>query len=111
MLKFQLTRREGAAGCVLAIPRPVWDSWQPFLGAPQLVDLGDGTSRLVGAGEGASADPVLSGQQAQPPNWIYVFDIDEHPPADGQPTPVRIDAVIATDAPSLSRLALDVAPA
>lgn len=111
MVKFQLTRREGSAGCVLAIPRPVWDSWQPFLGAPELVDRGDGTSRLVAAGEQPDDDPVLSGRQAQPPNWIYVFDIDEQPPPDGQPTPVRIDAVIGTDAPSLSRLALDVAPA
>lgn len=111
MVKFQLTRRDSSAGCVLAIPRPVWDSWQPFLGAPELVERDDGTFRLVAAGDRHDDDHVLAGRQAQPPNWIYVFDIDEQPPADGQPTPVKIDAVIGTDAPSLSRLALDVAPA
>lgn len=111
MVKFQLTRREGSAGCVLAVPQPVWDSWQPFLGGPRLVDRGDGTSRLLGSGEREEDDPVLSGESDPPPNWIYVFDIDEQPPADGSPSSVHVRAVINTDAPSLSRLALDVAPA
>ena len=34
MLKFELARKGAAAGTVLAIPQSVWDSWQPFLGAP-----------------------------------------------------------------------------
>jgi len=111
MVKFQITRRESSAGCVLAIPQPVWDSWQPFLGAPRLVDRGDGTSRLIAAGDSPEDDPVLSGREPQPPNWVYVFDVDEQPPSDGSSTPVTITAVIGTDAPSLSRMALDVAPA
>ena len=34
--KFQVTKRETSVGCALALPQPVWDSWQPFLGAPEL---------------------------------------------------------------------------
>jgi hypothetical protein len=37
--------------------------------------------------------------------------VDEQLPGSGQPTPVTITAVIGTDAASLSRMALDVAPA
>lgn len=111
MFKFQITRRESSAGCILALPRPVWDSWQPFLGAPDLYDAGDGTHRLVvpalddDPGDGAPGD----GPDA--PNWIYVFDIADDPPADGSTTPIEVQLVIATDAPTLSRLALDIAPA
>ncbi|WP_448640745.1 hypothetical protein [Geodermatophilus sp. URMC 63] len=68
MVKFQLTRRDSSAGCVLAILRPVWDSWQPFLGTPELVERDDGTFRLVAAGDRPADDPVLAGRQAQPPN-------------------------------------------
>ena len=64
-LKFQVTRRETSAGCILALPRPVWDSWQPFLGAPELHLQQDGTWRL------------LDDHEANPANWIYVFDIGE----------------------------------
>lgn len=102
MFKFQITRRPSSAGCILALPRPVWDSWQPFLGAPDVVDMGDGTHRLQAKGE-----PVTD---TTAPNWIYVFDIDEQPPADGSTTPIDIQFVIATDAPTLSRFALDIAP-
>jgi hypothetical protein len=104
MFKFQITRRASSSGCILALPRPVWDSWQPFLGAPEIVDMNDGTHRLKGQDDGAVD---LSNQT---PNWIYVFDIADEPPADGSPTPVELQLVIATDAPTLSRLALDIAP-
>jgi len=102
MFKFQITRRESSAGCILALPRPVWDSWQAFLGSPTLTDAGDGTHWLSGPGE----PPV----RPLAPNWIYVFDIDEQPPADAGPTPIDIYRVVATDAPTLSRLALELAP-
>jgi hypothetical protein len=36
LVKFQLSTGKAAAGTVLALPRAVWDSWQPFLGAPKL---------------------------------------------------------------------------
>jgi Restriction endonuclease NotI len=104
MFKFQITKRSSSAGCILALPRPVWDSWLPFLGAPQIVDMGDGTHQLAAPGETVDKSSVPV------PSWIYVFDIAEQPPADGRPTPVDIEFVIATDSPTLSRLALDIAP-
>lgn len=107
MFKFQVTRRESSAGCILALPRPVWDSWQPFLGAPSVVPVEDGTYRLRDP-RGDDYDVVASDRA---PNWIYVFDIADEPPEDGSTTPISIELVIATDAPTLSRLALDVAPA
>ena len=70
-------------------------------------DLGDGTHAL--------RDPRLDEHTKVPadraPNWIHVFDIADEPPADGSPTPVDVQLVVATDAPTLSRLALDLAPA
>lgn len=104
MFKFQITRRASSSGCILALPRPVWDSWQPFLGAPELVDMHDGTHRLRAQGE----ETVDLSNIA--PNWIYVFDIADQPPVDGSTTPIELQLVIATDAPTLSRLALDIAP-
>ena len=104
MFKFQITRRSSSAGCILALPRPVWDSWLPFLGAPQIVDMGDGTHQLAAPGETVDKTSVPV------PSWIYVFDIAEVPPPDGRPTPVDIALVIATDSPTLSRLALETAP-
>jgi hypothetical protein len=53
----------------------------------------------------------LDDDQADPADWIYVFDIGEHPADDGGPAPIIIDIVIGTDAATLSRAALDVAPA
>lgn len=98
-LKFQLTRRETSAGCVLALPRPVWDSWQPFLGAPELRQQPDGTWRL------------LDDEEANPSDWIYVFDISENQGANGGPAPIDASLVIGTDAATLSRAAFDIAPA
>jgi hypothetical protein len=98
-LKFQLTRRETSVGCVLALPRPVWDSWQPFLGAPELRQQPDGTWRL------------LDDDEANPSDWIYVFDISESQGAHGGPAPIDVSLVIGTDAATLSRAAFDIAPA
>jgi len=97
--KFQVTKRETSVGCVLALPQPVWDSWQPFLGAPELHELPDGTLRL------------LDDQAAHPSDWIYVFDIDTEPGPDGRPAPIRVSLVIGTDAATLSRAAFEIAPA
>jgi hypothetical protein len=98
-LKFQITRRETSAGCILALPRPVWDSWQPFLGAPELHQRPDGTWRL------------LDDDEANPVDWIYVFDIGEEQGPDGAPAPINVSLVIGTDAATLSRAAFDIAPA
>lgn len=97
--KFQITRRDTSAGCVLAIPQPVWDSWQPFLGAPQLHEQPDGTWRL------------LDDREASPADWIYVFDIDDQPGPEGTPAPINVRLVIGTDAATLSHAAFDIAPA
>jgi hypothetical protein len=97
--KFQVTKRDTSAGCVLALPQPVWDSWQPFLGAPELREQPDGTWRL------------LDDQDANPSDWIYVFDVDESPAPDGGPAPLRVKLIIGTDAQTLSRAAFDIAPA
>ena len=97
--KFQVTKRETSVGCALALPQPVWDSWQPFLGAPELHEQPDGTWRL------------LDDQAVQPSDWIYVFDIDTEPSPGGRPAPIRVSLVIGTDAATLSRAAFEVAPA
>ncbi|MGL4174779.1 MAG: hypothetical protein ACRCSN_01780 [Dermatophilaceae bacterium] len=105
MFKFQIARRASSSGCILALPRPVWDSWQPFLGAPELVDMSDGTHRLRAQGDDVVGSPTVA-----VPNWIYIFDVSDEPPPDGSTTPVELQLVIATDALTLNRLALDIAP-
>jgi hypothetical protein len=100
MFKFQLGQHERCAGCVLAIPQAVWDSWQRHLGAPQLSEASDGTYRLLAPGRPAP-DPC--------PAWIYVFEPDAS--AASTPSPIAVQLVIGTDAPSISHWALDVAPA
>jgi hypothetical protein len=97
--KFQVTKRTTSVGCVLALPQPVWDSWQPFLGAPELHEQPDGTWRL------------LDDQATRPTDWIYVFDIDTHASPGGRAAPIRVSLVIGTDAATLSRAAFEVAPA
>lgn len=97
--KFQITRRDTSVGCALALPQPVWDSWQPFLGGPELHEQPDGTWRL------------LDDRASQPSDWIYVFDIDTQPGVDGTPAPIRVSLVIGTDAATLSRAAFEIAPA
>lgn len=97
--KFQVTKQDTSVGCALALPRPVWDSWQPFLGAPELHEQPDGTWRL------------LDDQASRPSDWIYVFDIDTEPGDGGRPAPIRVSLVIGTDAATLSRAAFEVAPA
>jgi hypothetical protein len=97
--KFQVTKRDTSVGCALALPQPVWDSWQPFLGAPELREQPDGTWRL------------LDDHTTRPSDWIYVFDIDTEPGAEGRPAPIRVSLVIGTDAATLSRAAFEVAPA
>lgn len=104
MFKFQITRRSSSVGCILAIPRPVWDSWQPFLGAPETEELANGSYRLKVSGR----TDLEADSQAR--NWIFVFDIAEEPPSDGSPTAVDIHMRIETDAPTLSKLALDISP-
>ncbi|WP_406123693.1 NotI family restriction endonuclease [Streptomyces canus] len=99
MFKFQLGAHDTSAGCIFAIPRSVWDSWQRHLGKPELVDYEDDTWRLVKPDH----EPVEN-----PPAWIYVFDTEL---SDTEtPNPLKLWRVIGTDAATLSHYALDVAP-
>lgn len=99
MFKFQLGQHARCAGCVLAIPQAVWNSWQRHLGAPELTSEHDGTFSLF-----APDRP----RPALVPAWIYVFDTDARPGV--TPSPIMTKLMIATDAPSMSYWALDVAP-
>ena len=100
MFKFQLGNHDRCAGCVLAIPQSVWDSWQKHLGAPELTAEPDGTFSLLAPGRTRS-DPC--------PAWIYVFDPDAR--ADVTPSPIVARHMIGTDVHSISHWALDAAPA
>lgn len=64
LVKFQLSSGGAAAGTVLALPKSVWDSWQPFLGGPTLEATDAGYSVIAGA--------PTTGLNA----FICVFDID-----------------------------------
>lgn len=97
MFKFQIGAHEHCAGCIFAIPRPVWDSWQRHLGAPELIDAGDGTWRMPGGDVGE-----------KPPAWIYVFDVNAE--STQTPNDVALWRVIGTDARIMSRHALEEAP-
>lgn len=55
MLKFKLAGRGAAAGTVLALPNSVWDSWQPFLGAPHVGKIDSGLYAISSA-EAAKLD-------------------------------------------------------
>lgn len=98
MFKFQIGDHPSSAGCIFAIPRAVWDSWQRHLGAPDLIESADGTWRL-----GVSADGL-----PDPSAWIYVFDLTES--EDQSPNAIELWRVIGTDSASLSHYALTVAP-
>lgn len=98
MLKFQIGADESCAGCVLALPVSVWDSWQRHLGKPDLLKNADGTFSLDWEGRRAG----------RPPAWIYLFDLDVSTRI--SPNKLLLRRVIATDADSMGHFALKVAP-
>jgi hypothetical protein len=100
MLKFQIGAQGSCAGCVLALPESVWESWQRHLGGPELTPRPDGDYEMKRPGTESGVHP---------PAWIYVFDID--PNAATSPNPLVIRKRIATDADSVAYFALKVAPA
>lgn len=100
MFKFQIGGHGDSTGCVFALPRAVWDSWQRHLGAPEMVEHEDGTWRL-------HTDRFEL--PSKPSSWIYVFDIATD--ADVSPSPIKLWRVIGTSAEILAHYALDVAPA
>lgn len=99
MFKFQLGHHGRCAGCVLALPTAVWDSWQRHLGSPELTKEADGTYSL----RAPNRPPPATW-----PAWIYIFE----PNASSAitPSPIAVSKIIGTDAPSISHWALDVAP-
>lgn len=99
MFKFQLGNHARCAGCVLAIPESVWNSWSPHLGKPTPTPHGDGSDNLFTPG-------VTRPEQV--PAWIYVFGLDAT--SGTTPSPILLRNIIATDAHSMSYYALDVAP-
>lgn len=99
MFKFQIGAHDASAGCIFAIPRAVWESWQRHLGRPDLVEYSDGTWRLVQDGH----QPVEN-----PPAWIYVFDVEQSQTQ--TPNSLNLWRVIGTNAAALSHYTLDVSP-
>jgi len=101
LLKFQLSGRGAAAGTILALPQAVWDSWQPFLGAPELEPVDELTYRIKAVDdlpETASANNAL----------ICVFDLDSRSTA--PISPVQIKMYIQANADQLSHHAFRVVP-
>ena len=97
LFKLRLGLQPECAGCVLALPQAVWDSWQPHLGAPEFVRLPDQTWSLEG-------HPVPTKQAG----WLSVFDIDERSKV--SPNPIVVKQEIRLDVEMLSKLAFEIAP-
>jgi hypothetical protein len=100
LLKFQLVDHADCAGCVLTLPESVWLSWQPHLGAPELLRARDGVFEFTG--DIAATDPSGKG-------WIQIFDSDIK--GRETPNPLRITKTIRASSRQLARLAFEKAPA
>jgi hypothetical protein len=102
LLKFRLAGEgSAAAGTVLAIPQSVWDSWQPFLGAPELEDESPGVKRLRVAPD-APPEPPLNA-------YVAVFDLDA---ASAKPvSPVEIKHFIRISPERMTHHAFTEVPA
>lgn len=102
LLKFRLAGDgSAAAGTVLALPRSVWDSWQPFLGAPELEDESPGVKRLRMT-EGTPPEPPLNA-------YICVFDLDAA--SESSISPVTIELFIRVSPERMAHHAFTVVPA
>jgi hypothetical protein len=97
VFKFQIGADETCAGCAIAIPLGVWQSWKKHLGNAPLTPGENGVQELR-----------LNDMAPKTPAWIYVFEIDTASPQ--TPNPIRIVETIATDAEAIVHYALRVAP-
>ncbi|APW43593.1 DNA methyltransferase [Rhodoferax saidenbachensis] len=100
MLKFKLSGRGSAAGTVLALPRSVWDSWQPFLGAPTLEDESPGIKRFKIHDKDAKQEILNS--------FICVFDVDAA--QNSSSSPIKIDHFIRVSPEQLAHHAFTEVP-
>jgi Restriction endonuclease NotI len=101
LLKFKLAGAgAAAAGTVLALPRSVWDSWQPFLGAPTLEDEASGVKRFAAS----RAEKKQSALNA----YICVFDLDATAPH--AISPVVIEHFVRVSPERLAHQAYDIVP-
>lgn len=101
LLKFRLAGEgSAAAGTVLAIPQSVWDSWQPFLGAPELENEAPGIKRLRVA-PGASPEMPLNA-------YVCVFDLEAT--SEAAVSPVEIKHFIRISPERLTRHAFTEVP-
>jgi hypothetical protein len=112
MLKFKLSA-EGAAsaGTVLALPRAVWDSWQPFLGAPELEDAPEPEGALADQHIKRFVLPKASSDDTPEPQlnaFICVFDLDSSQPA--EVSPVKIDHFVRVSPERLAHHAFTQVP-
>lgn len=101
LLKFRLAGDgSAAAGTVLALPRSVWESWQPFLGAPALEDESPGIKHLR-VTQGAPPEPPLNA-------YICVFDLDAD--SESSVSPVKIELFIRVSPERMAHHAFAVVP-
>jgi len=99
MVKFQLSGQGAAAGTVLALPKAVWESWQPFLGRPEILrGNGDVDEMKAYAGESPSDHNA----------YICVFDLDMH--HKDPISPVKVDRFIKLSPDALAHYAFKVVP-
>jgi len=99
MVKFQLSGQGAAAGTVLALPEAVWESWQPFLGRPEVI-RGAGDVDVMKAHGGKAP--------AEHNAYICVFDLDAH--HKDPISPVKVERFIKLSADTLSHYAFKVVP-
>lgn len=90
LLKFELSKEGAGAGTVLAVPQAVWDSWQPFLGRPNVEYVRGVESQIKG-----SDNKSYHGTNA----WIFLFELDAK--SAGSISPVKITAKIRVSATDL----------
>lgn len=100
LFKFSFGRNDRCAGTSLILPEAVWDSWQPFLGKPDLQPSASGVFALTKPGQQLPSDKI--------PAWIYVIDIDAASRV--SPNPIVVRRIIASTADALNHYALVEAP-
>ncbi|WP_408508803.1 PDDEXK family nuclease [Paraburkholderia sediminicola] len=101
MVKFKLSGQgSAAAGTVLALPKSVWDSWQPFLGAPALEDETTDVKRFRIDDGGIEEEPLNA--------FICVFDLDAS--SESSVSPLQIEYFVRVSPERLAHHAFTQVP-